>query len=189
MKLHRIKFPQTEALDLAQDEVSFALQTDAGDERIRFHDYDLIYRHPGLYEQLFYERLKCQSPSRVAAILRSAVEQAGEVPTTLRVLDLGAGNGIMGEELRRLGVARVIVADGGWVAFNIRDTFLDQSESTEFSQTVRKLVFTDYLEIHNLERYRHRLSIDGEPLFYYAIAGRKLTNAPKHMFDGSDEVS
>ncbi len=255
MRLHRIQFPHTEAQELAQDEVSFVLQTDDGDERIRFHDYDLIYQHAGLYEQLFYDRLKCQSPSMVASILRSAVEQAGEFPSTLRVLDLGAGNGIMGEELRRLGVARVIgadiipeardaylrdrpglyddflvcdfaeldaatteeleqwsfdclttvaalgfgdipprafvnafnlVADGGWVAFNIRDTFLDQREQTEFSKTVRELVFTDYLEIHHLERYRHRLSIDGEPIFYYAIAGRKTADVPKHMFDSAD---
>ncbi|MFV0316284.1 MAG: class I SAM-dependent DNA methyltransferase [Microthrixaceae bacterium] len=251
MKLHRIQFPHTEAQSLGQDEVSFTLQSDGGDEVIRFHDYDVIYSHAGLYEQLFYDRLKCQSPSKVASILGSAVEQAGELPTTLRVLDLGAGNGIMGEELRRLGVARVIgadiideareaylrdraglyddfvvcdftdidedtlkelrdwsfdclttvaalgfgdippaafvnafnlVADGGWVAFNLRDTFLDQRETTEFSRAVRELVFTDYLEIHHLERYRHRLSIDGEPLFYYAIAGRKTGDAPVEMF-------
>lgn len=256
MKLHRIQFPTTEAAELAQDEVSFTLHTDQGERQIRFHDYDVIYSHPGLYEQLFYERLKCQSPSKVATILRSAVTQAGETPTTLRVLDLGAGNGIMGEELRRLGVARVIgadiiaeardaylrdrpglyddylvcdfadvdeatyeelaawsfdclttvaalgfgdippkafvnafnlVADGGWVAFNIRDTFLEHRETTEFSRTVRELVFTDYLEIHHLERYRHRLSIDGEPLFYYAIAGRKTAEVPSELFGGGAE--
>ena len=258
MKLHRITFPRTEAPTLAQDEVSFTLWTEHGEEQIRFHDYEAIYRHPGLYEQLFYDRLKCQSPARVAGILRSAVEQAGEAPTTLRVLDLGAGNGIMGEELRRLGVARVIgadiidgardaylrdrpglyddflvcdftdldpataadledwsfdclttvaalgfgdipprafvnafnlVADAGWVAFNIRDTFLDQRETTEFTRTVRELVFTDYLEIHHLERYRHRLSIDGEPLHYYAIAGRKTADVPAALFDGTEAAA
>lgn len=256
MKLHRIQFPQSEATELSQDEVSFTLLAEGGDEVIRFHDYDVIYQHQGLYEQLFYDRLKCQSPERVARILGSAVEQAGEVPTTLRVLDLGAGNGIMGEELRRLGVSRVVgadilpeardaylrdrpglyddfvvcdfadldadmaeqlqqwsfdclttvaalgfgdipprafinalnlVADGGWVAFNIRDTFLDQNEMTDFSKTVRTLVFTDYIEIHHLERYRHRLSIDGEPLFYYAIAGRKISDVPEELFDGTDD--
>ncbi|MEZ5267778.1 MAG: class I SAM-dependent methyltransferase [Microthrixaceae bacterium] len=121
MKLHRIQFPTTEAQALSQDEVSFTLQTEDGDEAIRFHDYDVIYGYPGLYEQLFYDRLKCQSPSKVASILRSAVEQAGEQPTTLRVLDLGAGNGIMGEELRRLGVARVIGAD---IIAEARDAYL-----------------------------------------------------------------
>ncbi len=256
MKLHRIQFPTTEAAELTQDEVSFTLNTDGVQRQVRFHDYDVIYGYPGLYEQLFYDRLKCQSPSKVASILASAVTQAGETPTTLRVLDLGAGNGIMGEELRRLGVARVIgadiiaeardaylrdrpglyddylvcdltdvdestreeleawsfdclttvaalgfgdipprafvnafnlVADGGWVAFNIRDTFLEHREMTDFSRTVRELVFTDYLEIHHLERYRHRLSIDGEPLFYYAIAGRKTAEVPAELFEsGAD---
>ncbi len=174
------------------------------------------------------------------------------------MLDLGAGNGIMGEELRRIGIARLIGADiipeaydayvrdrpslyddylvcdfadidettrkeleewsfdclttvaalgfgdippqafvnafnlirpDGWVAFNIRDTFLDQRETTEFSRTVRELVFTDYLEIHHLERYRHRLSIDGEPIFYYAIAGRKTADVPEEFFSGTAEPS
>lgn len=252
-KRHRIQFPTSEGQELNQDEVSFYLYD--GDERhqIRFHDYDLIYQREGLYEQLFYDRLKCQSPSKVASILRSAVSNAGDDLSTLRVLDLGAGNGIMAEELRRLGVSRLVgadiipeahvaylrdrpglyddylvcdfanidestqadleswsldclttvaalgfgdipaeafvnafnlVADGGWVAFNIRDTFLDQRETTDFSRIVRELVFTDYLEIHHLERYRHRLSIDGEPIFYYAIAGRKTADAPEGMFNG-----
>lgn len=252
MRPHRIQFPTSESQDLAQDQAYFHLHTDDGVETIRFHEYDVIYRHAGLYEQIFYDRLKCQSPAKVASILRSAVEQAGEVPTTLRVLDLGAGNGIMGEELRRIGVARLVGADiipeahdaylrdrpglyddyvvgdfskisdderaeleewsfdclttvaalgfgdipaeafvnafnlvqaGGWISFNIKETFLDHRETTEFSRMVRELVFTDYLEIHHLERYRHRLSIDGEPLFYYAIAGRKTADVPPELFE------
>lgn len=256
-KRHRIQFPNSEAQDLDQDEVFFYLYDGDEHRQIRFHDYDTIYQLEGLYEQIFYDRLKCQSPSKVASILRSAVTNAGEEVSTLRVLDLGAGNGIMAEELRSLGVSRLLGADiipeafeaylrdrpglyddylvcdfatiddethqdleswsldclttvaalgfgdipaqafvnafnlisaGGWVAFNIRDTFLEQSETTDFSRIVRELVFTDYLEIHHLERYRHRLSIDGEPIFYYAIAGRKTADVPEGMFDGVDSV-
>lgn len=250
MYRHRVQFPIVESEQLDQDEVYFYLHENGDRHRFRFHDYGAIYDRPGLYEQIFYDRLKCESPKKVASILRSAVEQAGDSSTTLRVLDLGAGNGIMGEELRRLGVARLIGADiireaaeaclrdrggiydayyvedftdldrsveedlrgwtldcltavaalgfgdlpsaafinafnlikpGGWVAFNIKQTFLDQRETTSFSRTIRKLVFTDYLEIHHLERYRHRLSIDGEPIFYYAIAGRKTSDVPRHL--------
>lgn len=253
MSRNRVQFPPTDTNDLDQDEAYFFLHHDDGSERIRFHDYDVIYGHPGLYEQIFYDRLKCQSPAKVAAILKSAVERSGGEPTTLRVLDLGAGNGIMGEELRRLGVSRLVGVDiiqeahdaylrdrpglyddylvrnlasldesteeelgswsldclttvaalgfgdippeafvnafnliqaGGWVAFNIKDTFLDQAETTEFSRTVRELVFTDYLEIHHLERYRHRLSINGEPINYYAIAGQKTADVPPELFGG-----
>jgi predicted TPR repeat methyltransferase len=252
VKRNRIQFPHTETHHLDQDEVYFFLHDDDGSQKqIRFHDYDVIYQYPGLYEQIFYDRLKCQSPAKVASILKSAVERAGEHPSTLRVLDLGAGNGIMGEELRHLGIARLLGIDnieeaheayvrdrpglyddymvcdltapdkaiqqdleswsldclttvaalgfgdippqafvnafnliraGGWVAFNIKDTFLDQRETTEFSRTVRELVFTDYLEIHHLERYRHRHSIDGEPIFYYAIAGKKTADVPDNLF-------
>lgn len=253
MTRNRIQFPPQDTQSLDQDEAYFFLHQNGTQERIRFHDYDVIYRHPGLYEQVFYDRLKCQSPAKVASILRSAVERSGGEPTTLRVLDLGAGNGIMGEELRRMGVSRLVGADiiqeakdaylrdrpglyddflvcdladpdqstideleswtldclttvaalgfgdipaeafvnafnlispGGWVAFNIKDTFLDQSETTEFSRTVRELVFTDYLEIHHLERYRHRLSINGEAINYYAIAGQKTADVPPELFGG-----
>lgn len=252
---YRIQFPSTETQHLAQDEVHFFLYEDSNRRRIRFHDYDVIYTYPGLYEQVFYDRLKCQSPAKVASILESAVEQAGEEVNTLRVLDLGAGNGIMGDELRRVGVSRLLGADiipeayeaylrdrpgvyddylvcdfadiaddaqtelkawsldclttvaalgfgdipplafinafnliqsGGWVAFNIKDTFLDQRETTAFSRIVRELVFTDFLEIHHLERYRHRLSIDGEPIFYYAIAGKKTADVPVDLFEDDD---
>lgn len=251
MQRNRVQFPPHDTQALDQDEAYFFLHRDGAQERIRFHDYDVIYRHPGLYEQVFYDRLKCQSPSKVASILRSAVERTGAEPSTLRVLDLGAGNGIMGDELRRMGVSRLVgadiipeardaylrdrpgtyddylvcdlvdpdeetvesleswgldclttvaalgfgdipaqafvnvvnlIADGGWVAFNIKDTFLDQSETTEFSKTVRELVFTDYLEIHHLERYRHRLSINGEAINYYAIAGQKTADVPEDLF-------
>jgi predicted TPR repeat methyltransferase len=251
MQRHRIRFPHTESTDRDQDQTYFYVHEDGEEVRYRFHDYDEIYSRPGLYEQVFYDRLQCDSPRKVASILKSAVEQAGENCTTLRVLDLGAGNGIMGEELRKIGVARLIGADiipeafdalvrdrpgmydqyfvcdltnpdddlltelgtwsldclttvaalgfgdippdafvnafnmidaGGWVAFNIKQTFLDVRETATLNRTIRELVFTDYLEIHHLERYRHRLSIDGEPIFYYAIAGKKTADVPAELF-------
>jgi predicted TPR repeat methyltransferase len=257
MPRYRVQFPIEESEHLDQDEVTFTLH-DGGDTlALRFHDYDEIYRRPGLYEQLFYDRLLCQSPAKVASILGSAVQQAGGTGTTLRVLDLGAGNGMMGEELRRIGAARVVGADiideakeaclrdrptfyddyvvvdfasidrelfdelgswsfdclttvaalgfgdipvlafvnafnlirsGGWIAFNIKQTFLDHRESSELNNAIRDLVFTDYLEIHHLERYRHRLSIDGDPIFYYAIAGRKTADVPPDKIPGAMQL-
>ena len=71
-KRHRIQFPQFEATDLAQDEVYFFLTEDDGTKlKIRFHDYDTIYKIPGLYEQVFYDRLRCISPLKVAQILNA----------------------------------------------------------------------------------------------------------------------
>ncbi len=239
---HRIQFPPREADHLSQDKAFFDLIEDGSKRRLRFHDYDEIYKVPGLYEQLFYDRLKCQSPAKVAEILEHSVAQSREQFTQLRVLDLGAGNGMMGEALKKYGVSRLVgvdiipeaktaavrdrpglydayyvadfcqltddqrddltqwsfdclttvaalgfgdippqafitafnmVQDEGWVAFNIKETFLELSDTSGFSQVIRQLVFSEFFKLYRLERYRHRISIDGEPVYYFAIAGRK----------------
>ena len=55
---HRIQFPPRDAQQLEQDEVAFYLMEGEKKRKIRFHDYDQIYLRPGLYEQVFYDRLK-----------------------------------------------------------------------------------------------------------------------------------
>jgi SAM-dependent methyltransferase len=248
LQRHRMQFPQLEAHDMEQDEVYFYLvDPDGNKTKIRFHDYDKIYEVPGLYEQVFYDRLKCSSPDVVAQILKSALDQTNENFTELRVLDLGAGNGMMGEALKQYGVSRMVGVDiipeaqaaterdrphlydayyvtdfcnldqrereefeswslnclttvaalgfgdippkafveafniiqpQGWVAFNIKETFLNESDDSGFSRMIRELIFSKYLDMYHLERYRHRLSMEGEPLYYYAIAARKNANIP-----------
>jgi len=242
LKRQRIQFPKSGSPSLSQDEAYFYLQGSGGQRKIRFHDYAEIYQVQGLYEQVFYDRLKCTSPCKVTSILESSVIQSQDNFSELRVLDLGAGNGMMGEELKKHGVSRLIGVDiiseayeatvrdrpglydayyvddfseldeekreeiaswqcdcmvtvaalgfgdiptkafieafniiknEGWVAFNIKETFLDNSDETGFSIMIRELIFSEYLDVYHIERYRHRLSIEGEPLFYFAIAGRK----------------
>lgn len=244
---HRIQFPPTDVRELSQDEVYFFLLHDGERERIRLHDYDRIYGIPGLYEQVVYERLRCQSPSTVADVLRYAVSQSHQRLSELRVLDLGAGNGMVGEELKKHGVARLVgvdiipeakvaterdrpgvydgyyvtdvsalssderddlsswsldclvsvaalgfgdipavafleafnlISEDGWVAFNIKDTFLDRRDESGFSQLIRELIFSEYLDLYRLERYRHRFSIEGEPLYYFALGGKKNGDVP-----------
>lgn len=239
---HRIQFPKDELSKLNQDEAYFYLQTDDSKRKIRFHDYNEIYKVPELYEQIFYDRLQCTSPGKVTAILESAVNQSQDTFTKLRVLDLGAGNGMMGEELKKHGVSRLvgvdiiheasdaadrdrpgvydayyiedftqlsadkreeitawqcdcmvtvaalgfgdipvkafieafnIVKSKAWVAFNIKETFFDTRDTSGFSTMIRELIFSGYLDVYYIERYRHRLSIEGVPLYYFAIAGRK----------------
>jgi hypothetical protein len=48
---------------------------------------------------------------------------------------------------------------------------------------IRDLVFSKYMDLYHLERYRHRVSIEGEPLFYFAVAGRKNYDVPKDFYD------
>ncbi|QQS42879.1 MAG: methyltransferase [Acidobacteriota bacterium] len=248
LRRHRITFPKEGTEAFEQDEAFFYIQKDDGRRKLRLHDYADIYDHQGLYEQLFYDRLKCTSPKKVVSILHSALTSSSEHITELRVLDFGAGNGIVGEELKNFGVSRLvgvdiipeardavlrdrpgmydaylirdftklsdekrdeiaswncdcmisvaalgfgdipvdafieafnIISEQGWVAFNIKETFLDRKDDTGFSRLIRELIFSDYLDIYHMERYRHRLSIEGEPLFYYALAGRKNSDVPK----------
>lgn len=251
---YRVKFPSTGAHALGQDEVTFHITEQGGREvAIRFHDYDQIYQRPGLYEQLFYDRLKCVSPTKVSELLEASLKSAGETVTELRVLDLGAGNGMMGEVLKdRNGVARLVGADiiseardaayrdrpdvydeyfvadftdlsatdteqleewnfncltsvaalgfgdippraffnalqlintNGWVAFNIKETFLDRSDQSGFSRFIRELIFSEYLEVYHLERYCHRLSMEGVPLHYFALVARKIGTIPADFVD------
>lgn len=43
---------------------------------------------------------------------------------------------------------------------------------------ILELNFSEYLHIYHIERYKHRLLIEDEPLFYFAIAVRKNTDVP-----------
>ena len=84
----------------------------AGQRRqIRFHDYAEIYAWRGLYEQLFYDKLKCDSPRTVCGLLAEQLEAEGLDPCDLRVFDVGAGNGMVGEQLKEMGAGSVVGAD------------------------------------------------------------------------------
>ncbi|MGD8726843.1 MAG: methyltransferase domain-containing protein [Gemmatimonadales bacterium] len=246
-KRYRIQFPPGDVTELGQDEAYFYLIDGESKERIRLHDYDRIFDLPGLYEQVVYERLKCQSPATVVEVLHYSASQSHRRLNELRVLDLGAGNGMVGEELKKQGVSRLVgvdiipearvaaerdrpgvydayyvmdlarlqdderdelhswsfdcltcvaalgfgdvptaafleafnmIADDGWVAFNIKETFLDRSDESGFSQLIRELIFSEYLDLCRLERYRHRFSIEGDPLYYFALGAKKNARVP-----------
>lgn len=252
---YRIQFPPQRAQDLEQDETTFFIIEEGQKSELRFHDYAEIYKRPGLYEQLFYDRLKCTSPRKVGEILAHTLDGAGEVLSERRVLDLGAGNGMMGEVLKDYGAARLVGADiiaaareaclrdrpgvydeyyvvdiaqldeemaaeieswsfdclttvaalgfgdippsaflqalrfvqeGGWVAFNIKETFLDNSDTTGFSRLVRELIFSEYLDTYHIEKYRHRLSMEGTPLYYFALIARKVRDIPQSFLEDVD---
>ncbi|GAG59016.1 unnamed protein product [marine sediment metagenome] len=80
-------------------------------------------------------------------------------------------------------VAFNVIQSEGWVAFNIKETFLDNSDSSGFSRMIRDLIFSKYMDLYHLERYRHRVSIEGEPLYYFAVAGRKNYDVPREFYD------
>lgn len=251
-----IRFPDPDTA-LEQDEEWCEVQLDGSTRRIRFHDYHEIYSLPGLYEQLFYDELKCHSPQTVCGLLIEELRRAGHDLAGLRVLDVGAGNGMVAEELARrlgggafvgvdiieeaaeaahrdrpelyedyyvldltaipddargelegkrfncltsvaalgfddipphaFGEAYNLVSDGGWIAFTIKEDFLDAEDGTGFSQLIRRMLEEGTLELRGQRRYRHRLSMAGVPLYYVAMVARKRAEVPLGWMEGLND--
>ncbi|HVW43313.1 MAG TPA: methyltransferase domain-containing protein [Amycolatopsis sp.] len=247
----QIRLPQP-SNRLDQDAEHCSVRVDGEWQDIRFHDYDRIYRVPGLYEQLFHDILDCSSPDVIGKLLKEQLQESGFAPDSLRVLDLGAGNGLVGEQLRRLGPDRLVgvdiipeareaalrdrpgtydayhvadvtalspplreelasarfntlccvaalgfadippaafraafnlVSSRGWIAFNIKDRFLSEDDTSGFATLIRRLRDENVLELLTSERYQHRRNVNGEPLYYVALIGRKHRNIPAEFID------
>ena len=243
-----IRLPDDEN-DRSQDKEWCEVRIDGRWKRIRFHDYDTIYSIPGLYETLFYRKLKCCSPKRVVGLLGDVLDDHPESAEDLEVLDVGAGNGIVGEELTDMGVQRVVGVDiideardaamrdrpdvydeylvtdlcdlpeedqakldrrdfncmttvaalgfgdipidafttafnlvdaPGWVAFNIKEDFLDEADDdTGFCRLIRAMTRDKIIRVESYRRYRHRLAADGSPLHYVAMVASKQDHIPE----------
>jgi len=96
---------------MTQDAEWCVVRVDGKWRQIRFHDYDELYSVPGLYEKVIYDILRCDSPHVVRSVLEAELSDAGTPADELRVLDLGAGNGIVGEELADLGAEFIVGVD------------------------------------------------------------------------------
>ncbi len=243
----RFRFPRNHQ-SMEQDQEWCQVQVEGQWQPLRFHDYDKVYQVPGLYEALFYQRLRCCSPYVVVQLLSQVLTDYPESISDLRVLDVGAGNGIVGQELRAQGAPYVagidilpeareaamrdrpgvydeyhvadltdlsdmqrhhlitaklncltivaalgfgdiptaafisacnIIDEKGWLAFNIKEDFLDESlDGTGFSRLIHKLIREKVIQVQAYRRYRHRLSVHGEPLHYVAVTARKLCDIP-----------
>ncbi|WP_051116408.1 class I SAM-dependent DNA methyltransferase [Amycolatopsis nigrescens] len=238
---------------LDQDAEHCSVLVDGEWRDLRFHDYDQIYRIPGLYEQLFHGILDCRSPDVIAKLLKEELQQDGFAGSDLRVLDLGAGNGLVGEQLHNMDVGKLIgvdiipeareaalrdrptiydayhvadmtdlppavhaelkaakfntmccvaalgyadippaafraafnlVSDNGWIAFNIKDRFLADDDTSGFATLVRRLREEKVLELLASERYEHRRNVNGEPLHYVALVGTKHGDIPEEFLPG-----
>jgi predicted TPR repeat methyltransferase len=98
--------------DRRQGQEEFVLHFGGRDRRIVLHDYAAVYSVPGLYEEVVQRQLQCASPATVAEALVEAAADAGVAAADVRAFDLGAGNGVVGEEMRARGVTVVAGADG-----------------------------------------------------------------------------
>jgi SAM-dependent methyltransferase len=106
-----VSLPTHDGSPSDQDQEWCEISLNGDTRRIRFHDYDEIYSIPGLYEHLFYELLECDSPRTVAELLGEQLAAAGRDAESLRVFEVGAGNGMVGRELAELGVPSIVGVD------------------------------------------------------------------------------
>jgi predicted TPR repeat methyltransferase len=241
-----IRLPEATG-DLTQDEEWYELSVDGETRRVRFHDYAQTYSIPGVYERLFYDTLKCDSPRTVCGLLGEHLEDEGRDPSELRVLDVGAGNGMVGEQLAGMGAEEIVgvdileeaaqaaerdrpglyedylvvdltdlsepqreelrsrrlncltsvaalgfadippaafaeaynlIEDGGPVSFSIKEEMLSGEDSSGFSRLIDEAIDEGALELKAERRYRHRLSLSGEPLYYVAMVAEKAHDLP-----------
>ncbi len=237
---------------LTQDAEWIEVEVDGVWRRIRLHDYHELYNIPGLYEGLFNRLLKCSSPIRVVSLLNEVMADAGENVENLRVLDLGAGSGLVGYELQNLNAECVVGVDiidearqatlrdrpwcyddyfvsdftaitkdvelqikdyelnaltcvaalgfgdiptrafvqgidlidtPGWLAFNIKEAFVEERDISGFDELIRELAREGVIKIQAYRRYQHRLSCAGDPLYYIAMVATKETEVPAHIRD------
>jgi predicted TPR repeat methyltransferase len=106
-----VRFPSDGEAAASQDTEWCEVDADGETLTIRFHDYHEIYAIPGLYERIFHDHLKCRSPEEVVELLAEQLAQAGDPPTALSALDVGAGNGLVGEQLKKIGVPAIVGVD------------------------------------------------------------------------------
>jgi len=243
---------------IEQGKEYFILDHDGEKKKIRFHDYDRIYEIPGLYEHLFYERYRCNSPEVVCSLLKDHLDEQDPQPPSLKVLDIGAGNGMVGEQLVDMGAEEVVgvdiieeaaqalerdrpgiykdyfvadltdlpstverslaeddfncmtvvaalgfddippaafaqgfnfVSSPGWVAFNIKEDFVCEADTSGFCRLIELIDAEGVLEICARRRYRHRFCQDGTPLYYYAVIGKKRQDIPLEMLEAVNPLA
>jgi len=96
---------------MTQDEEWVVVKLGDQWKQIRLHDYNEVFAIQGLYEKWVYEVFQCASPRKIRQLLDEAFRAAGTDPDDITVLDLGAGNGCVAEELRKLDITRFVGVD------------------------------------------------------------------------------
>jgi SAM-dependent methyltransferase len=164
-----VRFPSDDEAAASQD--TEWCEVMIGDERrtVRFHDYHEIYEVPGLYEHIFHDHLQCSSPEEVVSLLAQQLAAAGQDPAALHALDVGAGNGLVGEQLEQLGVASLVGVD-------------IIEEAAAAARRDRPSVYDDYVvcDLTDLtERQRARL---GKPALMTTVAALGFDDIPPAAF-------
>lgn len=123
---------------------------------------------PGLYEDYYALDLTQLRPSDRRDLMRHDFD----VMTCVAALGFG--------DIPPLAFAEGfnLVGSPGWIAFNIRDHFLEDDDPWSFGGFIARMLCEGILEQCARERYTHRISIAGEPLEYVALVAEKHDNVP-----------
>jgi SAM-dependent methyltransferase len=71
-----------------------------------------------------------------------------------------------------------LVRSPGWIAFNIRERFLEDEDPRGFGQFIGRMLDSGVLEERARVSYTHRVSVAGEDLTYLAIVATKRRDVP-----------
>ena len=250
-----IRFPN-DSNGLDQHEEWFEYWDKGERRKLRIHDYADLFGREGLYEALVYQALECNSPAELAALFRSVLADQEESVSQLRILDLGAGNGMVAEEFVASGASHCVgvdllheakaaaqrdrpsvyqdylVADlcnlgeedgraldehrlnclltvaalgfgdippkafvtafnaltwNGWLGMTIKEDFLTADDASGFAALIKVMLEKNVVEQLATKRYRHRLSVAGEPIHYIALVARKHMDISAEMVQQLDD--
>ena len=161
--------------NLDQNEEFVTLVTDEGSEKIRIHDYDRMYSVPGLYEAVVHEHLKCDSPRMICTLFKEEIPQSEEEKVGLRVLDFGAGNGLVGECLSNrfdcdVLIGLDIIPEAREAAFRDRPDVYDEYYVMDLGRPSKR-------EIGDLEKWRFNTLMTVAALGYGDIPTEGFINA------------
>jgi predicted TPR repeat methyltransferase len=225
-------------------EAGYCLVDDGGTLRqVRLRGDARLWEWPGIYERLVRTLLRGNAPGALSHLLDRQIRTAGKRAADLRAIDLGAGNGWMGEELSALGIPMVIGVDAsgaaaiaaerdhpdvyqsylvldmrrlsegqrddlmnydfnclvcvdalaadepapnafteafnllapdGWVAFHLNAETAEGGRDSRFARTVHRMIQSGSMNVATQQRYRHRFTTYGAPLFHVAVVARKV---------------
>jgi predicted TPR repeat methyltransferase len=121
---------------------------------------------PGLYSDYFALDLTDLDPGDRADLMRP------DFSVMACVAALGFG------DIPPLAFAEAfnLVASPGWIAFNIRDRFIE--ETTGFGGFIARMMREGVLDERARKRYTHRQSVAGESLEYVAVVAEKRADVP-----------
>jgi len=118
---------------------------------------------PHIYDHYYILDLADEQQSRDAGLRRFYFN------TLITVGALGFGDIPVQTFLRALDLLPL----NAWIAFNIKDTLFLEEDVSGYKEALDSILGNSLLVLQT-KRYRHRYSISGSPLYYYAVIAKKV---------------